>query len=60
MHPKPEEYGDNFILKCGHCNAIQVNGINAHSENLSAMFVQSNRTVSVAMEMKDLHVGVSN
>ena len=41
MQPKPEGYGDYFTVKCGHCNAIQVNGVNAHSGNLSAMFFLS-------------------
>ena len=41
MQPKPEGYVDDFTAKCGHYNAIQVNGIHSHSGNLSAMFSKS-------------------
>ena len=54
MQPKPEGYGDNFTVKCGHCNGIQANSIHAHLGNL---FQNQNMTVLVAMEMKYLHVG---
>ena len=31
MQPKPEGYVDDFTVKYGHCNGIQVNGILAAS-----------------------------
>ena len=61
MQPKPEWYGDDFTAKCEHCDGIQVNGIHAHSGNLSASgFQNQNTTASVAMEMKYPHIGISN
>ena len=60
MQPQSEGYGDDFTAKCGHCNRIQANAIHAHSGNLSAMFKNQNMTAAVVMEMKYLHVGISN
>ena len=54
MNNKPGGYGENFTVKCGHCNGIQVNSIHAHLGN---HFQNQNMTVLVAMEMKYLRVG---
>ena len=60
MQPKPEWYGNDFTTKCELCDGIQVNGIHAHSGNFPPCFQNENKTTSVAMEIKYLHVGISN
>ena len=61
MEPKPEGYINDFTAKCGHCDGFQLNGIHSHSsENRQKTVQNQNTTASVAMEMKYLHVGISN
>ena len=33
MQPKPQGYGDNFTVKCGHCNGTLVNGIHGQVDS---------------------------